>query len=119
MKNESYFTIVENDIINDIEHISNLEFRLYVIISSLSNNKNGYCYLSYSNLRKKISISERQFYRCINNLVKYNYLIKIKSTNSQRVFLQPVVNRVVSERKDYNKNSEFNLFDYDWLSDRD
>lgn len=119
MNNSSYYSVIENDIIYD-NNISNLEFRLYVVISGLSNNKNGYCYLTYSQLAKKINISESQFYRCIKNLVKNNYIIKIKNKNTQRVYLQPVMNRVIALRKYKNDaTQEINkLFNYDWLNER-
>lgn len=119
MNNSSYYSVIENDIIYD-NNISNLEFRLYVVISGLSNNKNGYCYLTYSQLTKKMNISKSQFYRCINVLVKNNYIIKIKNENTQRVYLQPVMNRVIALRKYKNDaTQEINqLFNYDWLNER-
>lgn len=117
MENDSYYSVIENDIIYD-SNISNLELRVYVVISGLSNNKNGYCYLTYSQLSKKLNISQRQFYRCIDNLVRNDYITKIKKENSNRVYLQPVMNRVIAMRK--YKNEKFNkLFEYDWLHERD
>ena len=117
MENTSYYSVIENDIIYD-SNISNLELRLYIIISGLSNNKNGYCYLTHNQLAKKLNISKAQFYRCIDKLVRYDYITRIKKNNNQRVYLQPVMNKVISLRK-YKNEKYKQLFDYDWLNDRD
>ena len=111
--NRSFYVILESNLLLD-SRISDKEIRVYALISNYANNKNGYSYLSYSQLYKILNISKRQFIRCLNNLVALNYVAKIRKTN--RVYLAPVLNKTIILRN-YNQKIS-NLFDYDWLNDK-
>ena len=113
MNEQSYYSIVENDILEDIR-VSDKELRIYINISNYSNNKNGYCYLTYSRLCEICRIKKRYFIICINNLCKYGYITKIKKTN--RTYLMPTLNKTIALRK--YKNLKINLVDYDWLNEK-
>lgn len=111
--NRSFYVILESNLLLD-KRISDKEIRIYALISNYANNKNGYCYLSYSQLYKILNISKRQFIRCLNNLVKLNYIAKIKKTN--RIYLAPIINKTIIMRNYNQKISE--LFDYNWLEEK-
>lgn len=117
MKNDdtrSFYVILESNLLLD-NRISDKEIRVYALISNYANNKNGYCYLSYSQLYNILNISKRHFIRCLNNLVELNYITKIKKNN--RVYLAPIINKTIMLR---NYNQKMNdLFDYDWLNERE
>ena len=114
MKERSDYSIIENDILDD-NRISDKELRIYINITNYSNNKNGYCYLTYSRLCEICKVKKRHFIKCVNNLVSFGYIAKIKKTN--RTYLMPTLNKTVALRK--LKNSNIQLFDYDWLNERD
>lgn len=113
-KNESsFYVIIESDLLKD-KRISNTTKIVYAFISNYSNNKHGYCYLSYRQLMEVVGLSKPQFIRCINKLMEFNYITKIKKTN--RTYLQPVINKAISMRK-HSSNKNIEIFDYDWLNE--
>lgn len=112
MNDKSFYVVLESDLILD-NRINSTTKIVYAVISNYSNNKNGYCYLTYRQLAEITQLKKRQFFYCIDDLVKYNYLTKIKKGN--RTYLMPTMNKVIATRKYKNENN--NLFDYDWLKD--
>ena len=112
MEKEAYYSIVEIDVLYDSD-LSDKAFRLYSMISNLSNNKAGYCYLKHTQLAEKLGIKNRQLYNLINELLEKNYISKIKSNN--RCYLAPTINKAIMLRKEKSTFEE--LFDYDWIND--
>lgn len=112
----SFYVVLESDLLKD-RRISNTTKIVYAFISNYSNNRHGYCYLSYGQLREIIGLSKPQFIRCVNALMEYNYITKVKKNN--RTYLQPVINKVIARREYGSKYNVKELFDYDWLVERD
>ena len=70
-----------------------------------------------------MNISERQFYRCINNLKELNYIL-VEKTRS-RCFIMPVINQLYLEAKQRREQRQQELkeqyadvLDYDWLEEK-
>ena len=100
--------MVEMSLIMDLE-ISDAAVRLYCFISSYSNNKNGYCYLTHVEIQKILKVSRAQFYRNLQILINKRYIIKVIKNN--RVYLQPTINRFMEKREKLKKSK----IEPDWL----
>ena len=114
----TFYTILDSDILFD-EGLTSTEVRLYGIVSCFSNNKDGYCYLSYSKLSELTHLSKRQLIRCINHLEKKKYIKKIRKI--QRVYLMPLINKAVLKRRLINSSTDDVkriYVDYDWLNEK-
>lgn len=112
MENQkSFYITLESDLIFD-NRINSTTKIIYSIISTYSNNSAGYCFLNHKQLAKIMKITERQFYRAVLELKKYNYITVKKHNN--RSYLMPVINTLPELRKNNTTNSE--IFDYDWLN---
>lgn len=103
---------MESDIITS--DISDKAKIAYSIISSYSNNKAGYCYLTYKQMADILKITIRQFYRCLKELKDKNYINIVYKNN--RAYLMPTINSFVDLRSKNPK--QFNeVFNFDWLNE--
>lgn len=116
MENISFYTILESNVILD-KNLSSTEKILYSLICLFSNNKKGYCFKSNNELMEIMNLKHRQFYYCITSLKKYNYII-IKKVNT-RTYIMPVINKIYIEAEQKRQERRKNMFDYDWLNDRE
>lgn len=116
MENISFYTILESSVILD-KNLSSTEKILYSLICLFSNNKKGYCFKSNNELMEIMNLKHRQFYYCITSLKKYNYII-IKKVNT-RTYIMPVINKIYIEAEQKRQERRKNMFDYDWLNDRE
>ena len=118
---ESFYIILESEILKD-KNLNNSEKVLYGLICLYSNNEKGYCFKNNKQLAEIMNISERQYYRCINNLKELNYIIVEKTKT--RCFIMPVVNQIYLEAKQRREqrqeelhNQFADILDYDWLEE--
>lgn len=109
------YVVIEATILEN-EYLSSSDKIVYATISALSNNKDGYCYLTYKSLSNKLKIQERQLYYSIKRLKEQNYLITCKK--GQRTFLMPSTSALIRARQLEPKKYK-ELFSYDWLDDNE
>ena len=119
---ENFYIILESELLKD-KNLNNSEKVLYGLICLYSNNDKGYCYKNNRQLAEIMNISERQFYRCINNLKELNYIL-VEKTRS-RCFIMPVINQLYLEAKQRREQRQQELkeqyadvLDYDWLEEK-
>lgn len=116
-----FYTFIESKVILD-KNISSTSKILYSVICYFSNNEKGYCFKNNSQLMELVNISKRQFYYCLKELKEFNY-VEVKKNNN-RTYIMPVVNKIylaLEERRKIEKEriKNLNLFDYDWLNERE
>lgn len=118
---ENFYIIIESDVLKD-KNLNNSEKVLYGLICLYSSNEKGYCFKNYKQLAEIMNISDRQFYRCINNLKERNYIIVEKTKT--RCFIMPVINQIYLEakkrredRQNELKNQYEDILDYNWLNE--
>lgn len=112
-ENKSWYVTLESDLIFDCRINSTTKI-LYAIISSYSNNKNGFCYLNHKKLMELVNLKKRQFYYCLNDLKKYKYISTKKINN--RVYLMPVINILIENRLSEPNVEKKEIYEYDWLN---
>lgn len=113
MENQkSFYVTLESDLIFNNNFNSTVKI-LYAVVCFYSNNENGFCYLTYKQLSEIMKITERQIYRAVSELKKYNFITVVKKYN--RSYLMPTINKFVELRN--NEPDKFNeIFNYDWLN---
>lgn len=119
MEEKSFYTILESSVILD-KNLSSTEKILYSVICLFSNNSKGYCFKNNNELMEIIGLKHRQYYFCLSTLKKYNYII-IKKNNS-RTYIMPVINKIYIEaerKRQERREKSKDMFDYDWLNERD
>lgn len=107
------YVIIENDILKNNE-LTSTDKITYAYIQYYSNNSKGYCFLTIEQLAEKINITYRQLQNIINKLIKFNYIVRVKTKH--RVYLMPTVNNIIRQRDKQNE-SKTSLFSYNWLED--
>lgn len=111
---KGFYVTLESDLIFDTRINSTTKI-LYAVISSYSNNQHGFCYLNHKQLMELIKLKKRQFYYCLTDLKKYNYISTKKINN--RVYLMPVINIFLEKRMTEPNVEVKEIFNYDWLND--
>lgn len=117
-KIDALFCLLEFKVIQD-KRLNYATKILYSCIAFSSNNSTGYCIRSNKSLMQLTGISERQFYRDIQQLIDLDYITVIEDSKGKHYM--PTTNYVYLqlEERRQKRCTNFNADYYDWLNDRD
>lgn len=63
------FTIIENDIIDDIERFDKNDLLCYMVLCRFANNENGECYPSYKTIAEKMRVGVSTAIKAVKSLI--------------------------------------------------
>ena len=93
------FTIIENDIIDDIERFDKNDLLCYMVLCRFANNETGECYPSYKTIAEKMRVGVNENGGDTSNL--YTIVNINKDNENKKASTEPPV-------KADNKNNDFN-----------
>ena len=92
------FTLIENDIIDDIERFDKNDLLCYMVLCRFANNSTGECYPSYKTIAEKMRVVVSTEIKAIKSLESKGVIL-ISSRNVLNTFHGTELNRCLLNRK--------------------
>lgn len=117
----NFYVVIPNYIIED-NLLSINEKYFYSVLSNLS-NKYGYCFANNDILCKYMNKTEIQIQRYLNNLEKRKLIYREYKDNKRKIYLIAQAREYINFKSQIGQDIDLKdfeeIFDYDWLNEKE